>query len=228
MALVRPAQSQVAVDGEGYATIPIDEQDRDVRLLRSRQTTSRTFERVTRRSFARAANRDEQRFLVGIDFSRLPSRVISRARRARTSAGTLAQDNAETLETKTEYSNHSFTTTYDQFDASLTCYWKYNIRKSKMIAALTAKAAEERLERRARAKRLGRTLPEEPANRSLRALNTVPQATEHGLILKSREFKKAGRPCIIEIVCTPVQRANCQDGVIDALVKGATVVRAGN
>lgn len=216
---------------DGFEEIPLDTNDAAVRRLRQERRPSRAFRSLSQRSIEPGAAAADRRFLVALDFEQLPSGMVDRVAGRQRSAR-LRQTNEETLMARTHYLKYGFVTSYEEFNATLECHWKFDGRLARQKQSSDAKNEEERLERLHRERLLGLKPPVVPrSERRFRERNPFGAAVrEHGLIIQTRQFKVGGRPCVLTAICNPKRpddARKCIDVAVDALVKSATLVRAG-
>lgn len=198
--------------------IKIEETD-EVRAVRQGKA-NHPYASVTTRSAGPqpAAN---NRFLAAIDISKLDPTVIGGAQ----TRSALSATAADTLEQRTTYDADgtqatSFATRYEELNTTLSCHWAYDDEISSKISELEAKAREAELERSFKAPR-GAAPSEEPA---APAHDNDP---EFEFVLKERQLTKAGRPCLLTVLCEKADDARCSDKFLDELAKSVVLVREG-
>ena len=110
---------------------------------------------------------------------------------------------------------------YPSLQAQLRCYWSYNRTLADLLAVADAKAREAALESKARrragvAQSPGHAWPGSGRNPSTRSQLLVSGDPEMGTLIRARrQFKKAGRPCQVEVLC--VSRARNDDSFAERI-----------
>ncbi len=183
--------------GDRFQRIELDRNDPEVQAIeRSRPLGL----------FQGPVSHGDSRFLVDLD----PSKVATAAREP--SVRPLDRDRSASRSKTISYNNSGPQATelvieYPSLNALLRCYWAYDRDLARRLATADAKAREAALERKARhdvgsVQRLGAASSgneSKPARLSQLLLSGDPEMGT--LIRVRRQFKKAGRPCQIEVVC---------------------------
>lgn len=219
------AQEEQAPPGEvsHLKTIPLEDTP-EFRELREGRATN-PYTEVTRRSLAPAAAPEENRFLIAIDISKLDSAVVGGSQEAQRSLSVSA---AGSLEDRTTYDAKgsdatSFETRYEELNTTLQCHWAYDDSISKQLGELDAKAREAELEKSFEQERKGAA----PQPEEERAAQPEQSDPEFDFTLKERQFKYAGRPCLLTVTCQDDNDPRCSEQFIDQAVKSVVPVREG-
>lgn len=230
----KPALAQTAGPNEvpvalkpRFVTIPLDETAKDVKALRAKVPTSSKFEGFSRRSFSPSADAGDKRFLAAIDLGKVNFDALRTSGRLREGFDAAFTANVQT----TTYGDSEdaptwFKTTYDSLNATLQCHWAYDANKSALLAAQAAKMTEQQLELAARRKRLG--LPDENLLSPDQLTQPPPKDPEHNHYEKEKQFKVAGRPCLLTVECETEDDKLCEDAFLDSLVANVVTLRTGD
>jgi len=210
--------------------IPLDKSAPDVKAIRERGFAARPFAEVTSRSLSASARPEDKNFLAGIDLSKVDLGNVSRSVDL---PRNLAADVAPDILASTTYGTGEdaptfFETTYEALNATLTCHWAYDANISALFAAEKLKSEEEELERAFRRNQLG--LPEDEELRSAQGIKPgapEPPDPERDFVVKERQFKVAGRPCLLTVVCKNEADPRCDDHFIDSLARNVVTIRTG-
>src|SRR5262245_16583508 len=206
-------------------TIPLDENAPDVKALRKKTGITHPYAEYSKRSFSPKASAKDKFFLAAIDLSKVD---FTGLRRSLDLPDNPARAFAPNLLARTVYGDSDtqptwFQTTYQFLNATLHCHWVYDARASALLAAQQAKIDEAKLERARRRQELG--LPPEPEARTEKGPSID---SETRLIEKERQFKIAGRPCQLIVVCRQEDDPRCSDTFVDQLARHVITVRTGD
>ncbi len=183
--------------GDRFQRIELDKNDPEVQAIeRSRPLGL----------FQGPVSHGDSRFLVDVD----PIKMATAARKP--SSRPTNRDRSAFRSKTISYNNSGpqateFVIEYPSLNALLRCYWAYDQDLARRLAIADAKAREAALERNARhevgsVQRLGAASSgneSKPARPSQLLISGDP---EMGTLIRARrQFKKAGRPCQIEVVC---------------------------
>ena len=216
-----------------YKFIPLDEDSSDLRTLRS-GSGSNAYRQITNRSLELNAPSRDRRFLAGIDVSDLERTLnIGETR----SLSSFQRTFENTIEERTDYEEingeaSAFETVYPELNATLTCHWIYDANLSQRIADLEAKAEEAQLDRAHRsgtqAEENKSVTPEEDGQGD----TDQPGASDDsnydahlGLAIVERQFKIAGRPCLLTAICERRNDVRCQSEFVDQLADNVRMIR---
>jgi len=185
------------LDDTRFKRIELKRDDREVRSAAGLRV------RVNKRLRSIAGDR---RFLVDIDPTRLSRQVRNLA--ARTSrARPTARDGKKVSYDRPGGEATEFVSEYPSLNAQLRCYWSYDRKLIRLLAAAEAKAREAALDREIEIRdeptpTSGGAHPEGDRRLAQKAQLIPSGDPEMGdLIRVRRQFKKGGRPCQLEVLC---------------------------
>ncbi|MEM6495947.1 MAG: hypothetical protein AAF709_04380, partial [Pseudomonadota bacterium] len=183
--------------GDQFQRIELDRNDPEVQAIEKHRPLGLFQSNVFHR---------DNRFLVDLDRKKLPAAV----------SDSFAQwpngDRAAASRKRVSYNRGGagateFVIEYPALNAQLRCYWSYNRRLADLLVVADAKAREAKLERDARRRartgqRPGGASPDREDENSSRSQLLISGDREMGTLIRvRRQFKKAGRPCQIDVVC---------------------------
>ncbi len=189
----------------------------------------------------------DDRFLVDIDPARMNRANVTSTGQRKSSL--FATDGGKRIAyDKPGQDATEFVVEYPSFNAQLRCYWAYDQRLVRQLAAAEAKAREQALHSATKGTLKVNPETDTPITEDAQVSSPEPRslplfAPEGGnLIRVRRQFKKGGRPCQLEVICQSLshprwkafwgqgrthKKHNACEARAKALVDAMVVVRAG-
>lgn len=212
-----------------------------------RDAVLRQLKRSGRKRLKGQDTRTDARFLVDIDPAKLSATKLHQVpqRRHPKSASHRAKS---TVYDRPGGQATEFVTEYPARNAQLRCYWAYDQKLARLLAMAEARAREDALEREARnpagaLQQVGSAFSDDDINLMERSFAIPSGDPEFGAsFMVRRQFKKAGRPCQLDVLCVSSadaeanlskrigiiqrERKDCQKRA-DDLVGAMTIIRIG-